>query len=179
MIASVHEGSAVPLAISLMAERDCETNDAKDIGLRLEAYPIDGLIVAGVVYATLIERDEAKKDRYEGDLRFERGPFLLQSEYIRANDNGTEAHGLYAALGWTFLGKIQPLVRMGMIDPNLDADVDPATDSKKPDEATIREVGVNYYFQKHEAKLQLSVSHFAYDDRDPLTTVIAAAQVGF
>jgi phosphate-selective porin len=156
-----------------------EVDDAKDLGLRLEAYPIDGLVLAGVLYATLIERDEAKEDRYEADVRFERGPLLLQSEYIRANDNGTKAHGLYAALGWTFADKIQPIVRVGFLDPDVDVNLDPGTDRKERDELTTFEAGVNYLIRKHEAKLQLAASRFAYDDKDAKTIVIAAAQVSF
>ena len=155
-----------------------EVDDAKDFGLRLEAYPIDGLVVAGVVYATMLDRDVGKKDRFEGDLRYERGPFLLQSEFIAGNDNGTKGNGFYGALGWTFMGKLQPVVRVGMSDPDTNADVDPAA-AKNKDEAVIHEYGVNYYLQKNEAKLQLAGSRFEYDDRDPVTTVIAAAQVSF
>jgi len=155
-----------------------EVDDAKDFGLRLEAYPIEGLVVAGVVYATLMERDTAKKDRFEGDVRYERGPFLLQSEFIAANDSGTKASGLYGALGWTFLGKLQPVVRVGMIDPDTDSNLAPATQKDK-DEAVIIEGGLNYFLQKHESKLQLAVSRFEYDDKDPVTTVIASAQVSF
>jgi phosphate-selective porin O/P len=157
---------------------NADADDAKDLGFRLEGYPIDGLVVAGVVYATLMDRDVDKKDRYEGDLRFERGPFLLQSEYIHANDSGTKAQGAYGALAWTFFGRLQPCARVGFIDPDTSQDLVPAKQSDK-DEAVIVEGGVNYYLQKHEAKVQLSSSRFGYDDKKPVTTIISAAQVSF
>lgn len=145
-----------------------DADDAKDVALRLEAYPIEGLVVAGVVYATLTEREKAKKDRYEADLRFERGPFLFQSEYIRGKDGDTDLQGLYGALGYK-LGNIQPIFRIGTYDENLDA---------HGDDVTVYEGGANYYIQGHQAKVQLSFSHFDYD-QDPVNTIIAAAQVAY
>lgn len=161
-----------------------DTNNAKDAALRLEGYPIEGLIVAGVIYASVGERGEnGTKDRYEADLRFERGPFLFQGEYIRSHDVGSslaavDGQGFYAALAYMIMGRIQPAVRAGLLDPNVDGDVDPATASGK-DEVSHVEFGLNYYFLKHEAKLQGSFSRFAYDDRPVVYEGIAAAQVAF
>jgi hypothetical protein len=56
-----------------------DTNDQKDLALRLEAYPIEGLTLAGVGYTAVGERELANtKDRIEGDLRLEKAGVLLQ-----------------------------------------------------------------------------------------------------
>lgn len=160
-----------------------DNNNDKDLGLRLEAYPIEALVLAGVVYRSVGERVANVKDRYEADVRFERGPFLLQAEYIRAHDVGSsgtpvDAHGFYGALAWTFADVIQPCIRVGYLDPDVDRDLDPATASGR-DEVWHFETGVNYYLRRHEAKLSLAYSRFQFDDRTANNEVILAAQVSF
>jgi hypothetical protein len=158
-----------------------DTNNAKDAALRLEAYPVKGLVIAGVLYASIGDRGEpGTKDRYEGDVRYESGPFLVQAEYIRGHDvtssGEADGHGFYGALAWTFAEVLQPALRIGYLDPDVDADL-PVTASK--DELFHVDVGLNYFIQKHEAKLQLNYSRFEYDDRTPNNEVLLAAQVGF
>ena len=164
-----------------------ETNNSKDLALRLEAYPIEGLTIAGVAYATVGDRSQAgTKDRYEGDVRFERWGFLFQAEYIAARDvgaNGTVAwaHGFYAAAGYTFEDIIQPVVRFGWYDPDMDrhTDTDPATAAGHADEFWQLDGGLNWYIQGWEALLQLSYSRFQYDDRTANNQVTLAAQVHY
>jgi hypothetical protein len=155
-------------------------NNAKDVALRLEGYPVSGLVVAGVVYTSIGDRGEpGTKDRFEGDLRYESGPFLFQGEFIRAHDvtssGESEGQGFYGALAFTFAEVLQPALRIGYLDTNVDADV--AAGSK--DERVQVDVGLNYYLLKQEAKLQLNYSRFEYDDETPNNEVIFAAQVGF
>jgi hypothetical protein len=164
-------------------QNSLDTNNEKDVALRLEAYPFTGLVLAGVVYATVGERTSNVKDRYEADLRFERGPFLFQAEYIRAHDLGkaapaTDAQGFYGAIAWTFFDVLQPCVRVGYLDPNVHTDVDPGT-AKGEDELWHVDAGLNYYLRKNEAKLQLSYSRFQYDTRTPNNEVTFAGQVSF
>jgi len=160
-----------------------DTNNSKDLGLRLEVYPIDGLTLAGVGYASIGERlSPTTRDRWEFDARFERGPFLFQSEYIHAYDGGgagrVEAQGFYGLLGYMVTDQIQPIVRVGYLDPNVARDLDPVAD-KGADEGWEFNAGVNYYLQKHEAKLQLAYQRVQYDVKTPLNEVILAAQVWF
>ncbi len=158
-----------------------DNNNAKDAALRLEAYPVKGLVIAGVAYASIGDRGEpGAKDRFEGDVRYENGPFLVQAEYIRGHDvtssGEADGHGFYGALAWTFAEVLQPALRIGYLDPDVDADL-PVSASK--DELFHVDVGLNYFIQKHEAKLQLNYYRFEYDDRTPRDEVLLAAQVGF
>jgi hypothetical protein len=160
-----------------------DANNDKDVSLRLEVYPTDGLVLAGMVYRSVGEREAGVKDRYEGDLRFERGPLLVQGEYIRAHDLGkagpaVDAQGFYGALAWTFFGVLQPCIRAGYLDPDVDVDLDPDKSGGK-DEATHGEVGINYYLVRHEAKAQLAYTRLQRDDLPADNQVILAGQVSF
>jgi Phosphate-selective porin O and P len=161
-----------------------DTNNAKDGALRLEVYPVQGLVLAGVLYGSIGQRGApGTKDRYEADVRFERGPFLFQTEYIRAHDVGTSgtavnARGFYAAVAWTFLDLLQPCLRVGHLDPDISKNLDPAADKGK-DEVWQLDVGLNYYLRKQEAKLQLNYSRFQFDEKTANNEGVLAAQVAF
>jgi hypothetical protein len=132
-----------------------DVNNSKDLTARLEAYPIKGLTLAGVVYNELKASSTVyKKRRYEADLRFERWGFLFQGEYIYGVDQAPTdsaaktGQGFYAALAYGFLGgRLQPAFRLGLIDPDLD---------KGKNYTMHYDVGVNYYLLKNHAKVQLA-----------------------
>jgi len=156
-----------------------DDNKQKDVGLRVEAYPMEGVMVGAVGYTAIGERDEpGTKDRVEGDVRVDLANFMFQGEYIRAWDGPKGArlkgHGMYGAVGYTFMDRMQPVVRVGYIDPDLDGDGKAAND-----EVFHYEVGFNYYLRKHEMKLQLAYSVFDPEGLKPGNEAIAAAQVSF
>lgn len=164
-------------------QNSLDTNNDKDLALRLEGYPVPGLVLGGVVYTTVGARQSNVKDRYEADVRLERGPLLLQAEYIRAHDigkaaPGTDAQGFYSAVAWTFFDKLQPCLRVGYLDPNVDVNVDPEISGGK-DEVWHMDVGLNYYVRKHEAKLQLAYGRFQYETRAAIDEVVLVGQVAF
>jgi hypothetical protein len=127
----------------------------------------------------LWDRDQAgAKDRYEADLRLDWEDLLFQAEYIRARDVGatgkaTRAQGFYGALAYRLLdGRLEPCLRVGWLDPDVDADA-----GKDADESWQYSGGLNYYLQKHEAKLQLNYTRYQYDDATANNEVIFAVQV--
>jgi hypothetical protein len=154
-----------------------DNNNQKDAALRLEYKPVTGLLLAAVGYTSVGERDEpGTKDRVEGDVRVELGDFTLQAEYLRGWDGPApgrvEGHGAYGALAYKLFGSLEPIVRVGFLDKNLDA----------PDDRLVHfEGGLNYYVQKHELKLQASYSAFDHEDPDAKLEheAIAAVQLGF
>ncbi|CAN5920481.1 hypothetical protein BH11MYX3_BH11MYX3_18100 [soil metagenome] len=167
-----------------------DTNIQKDLALRLEAYPVEGLTLAAVTYDSVGVRDRAgTKDRQEADVRYEHGPFLAQAEYIRARDvkkdgaDAVTAHGFYAAFGYTIkdkslCGDLQPVVRVGYVDPDVDSNLDPAMGGD--DERFHYDVGVNYYLKANEMKLQASYQRVQFDSKTPnVNEVIVAAQVNY
>jgi hypothetical protein len=165
-------------------QNNLDTNKGKELGLRFEVYPIEGLVIAGVAYGTVGQRDEnGAKDRFEGDLRFEKDAFLFQAEYINARDvvggAKVKGQGFYAMVAYgLFDMTLQPAVRVGYFDPNSDTDLEPATPTGA-DELFHVDLGVNYYLQKNEAKLLINYLRYEYQDRKPNNEVVLGAQVAF
>jgi hypothetical protein len=140
-----------------------DSNRGKDGAVRFELYPVEGLVLAGVVYGSLWRRrDVGSKDRYEGDLRLARGPFLLQGEYIYGRDRTKSATGkpwvagddFYTAVAWTFLDVVQVAGRVGALDPDKTIEGDHTWSS---------ELTVNWSLKKYEARAQLALSHLAFE----------------
>lgn len=167
-----------------------DSNDQKDLTLRLEVYPIKELTLAVVGYAGLTERKEVgTKDRVEGDVKLEKSGVLLQAEYIRGWDmTGTAAahqriagQGFYVLAGYTFFDKLQPVARIGSLDPDIGQDEHGAIAVDANDEMTSYELGANYYFKSHDAKLQLAAGFFDPEQRSQRTRfdLTLAAQLAF
>jgi phosphate-selective porin len=178
-----------------LGANNLDNNNQKDIALRLEAYPVKGLTIAGVTYDSIGYRHRTgTKDRWEADVRYEANNLLVQAEYIRARDctaatgciNGTEpvsAQGYYAAVGYTITdkqlgGSLQPVVRIGFLDPDTSKNLAPMMPSDK-DELYHYDVGLNYYLQGHEMKLQASYQRQQFEDKAAINEFIAAAQVWY
>jgi phosphate-selective porin len=169
-------------------QNNLDVNNAKDLTLRLEGYPIEGLVVAGVIYGSVgTSWTQANaKDRFEGDLRYTNGPFLFQGEYIRGHDVSatgapTNSHGFYAAFAWTFSDMLQPCIRIGYLDPDFTRNVDPnaAGATKGKDEFWHYDAGLNYYLRKNEVKFQLAYGRTQYETLAAINDVTLAAQVAF
>jgi len=159
-----------------------DNDDSKDLALRLEAYPIDGLTLGAVGYASIGNRLSAStKDRWELDARYLKGPFTAQGEYIRARDGGgaseVDSHGFYGEIAYKITDAFQPAVRVGYLDPNLARDLDPTVDNS--DEAWEFNAGVNYYLKGLQAKMQLGYTRIQYDVKAPVNQVILGTQVWF
>jgi Phosphate-selective porin O and P len=159
-----------------------ENNDGKDLALRLEAYPIPGLVVAGVVYGSVGDRDApGAKDRFEVDLRYQQGALILQAEAIRARDvNATGAfkgQGVYAAAALRHPSGVEVVARAGYLDPNIDADN--SVDISQQEQVHV-DGGINYYLRDHQAKAQLSYAHTMIGgNQNTDDLVILAAQVSY
>lgn len=178
-------------------QNNFDNNNQKDIGLRVEVYPVKGMTIAGVTYDSIGYRQRAgTKDRWEVDFRYETGPYLVQSEFIRNRDvlgDGSvpiNSQGGYVALAYMlkdigsgrWKGNVQPVLRLGFFDPNTDADVDPAgapSGFGSNDERMDYEVGLNYYLRNHELKFQASYDRQQFDQRTANNQFILAAQLWF
>ncbi len=163
-----------------------DTNLQKDLALRLEVYPVAGLTIAGVTYDSVGQRGKAgTKDRWEGDVRYESGPILVQAEALFARDKASDAadlvsgRGFYALAGYTVKdvdsslhGDLQPVLRVGAFDPNTSTEMDGLFHV---------DVGLNYYIIKHELKLQAAYQRTQFqDDAKPANhQVLVAAQVSY
>jgi hypothetical protein len=153
-----------------------DEDNEKDLALRLEAYPVAGLTLGAVGYTTVGERNGpgAIRDRLEGDLRYDANDVFFIGEYIHGWDgpkgNRVEGHGVYGGLGYTLMKRIQPIVRVGMLDPNNDSDTD---------RTTHYEFGMNYYLRGQEARLAVSATAIDPQVGDTHWEGIVAAQASF
>lgn len=163
-----------------------DTNVQKDVALRLEVYPVTGLTLAGVTYDSVGQRGKAgTKDRWEGDVRYEHGPILLQGEALFARDRTSDGadfvsgRGFYALAGYTMKdvggelhGDLQPVVRLGQFDPNTGMDNDGLLHV---------DVGLNYYIVKHELKVQAAYQRTQFQDDAKVANnqVLVAVQVSY
>lgn len=139
-------------------QNNLDNDNEKDVALRLEAYPVNGLTIGGVGYRTFGERDAGYRDRIEADIKYEGHDLFVLGEYIRATDHPqreVKGHGAYGALGYTFLKRLQPIARVGFINPDRDT---------PGDRVRHYEGGINYYLQGLEARGSLSVSAFELQD---------------
>jgi hypothetical protein len=153
-----------------------DDNDQKDAALRVEVFPLEWLMLGAVGYTSIGERDQdTTRDAVEGDLRIDYEDALLQFEYIRQWEGSNTArrsqgHGGYAAVGYTFLDKYQPVLRAGVVDESVHF---------KDDHVWHYEAGFNYFIEKHEAKLQGSYSLFDPVEGKTRHEIILAAQVSY
>jgi hypothetical protein len=153
-----------------------EVDNDKNGGLRLEVYPVKGLTVGALGFATIGGRDNQTTDRIEADVRYDANDIFAAAEYIRgwdASDGGAalEGHGAYLSFGYT-IDKLQPVARIGFLDTDVDAD---------DNGFNKYELGVNYFIQGHEAKLGLAAAFTDAENSDvPLRTDLTLlGQVSF
>jgi hypothetical protein len=163
-----------------------DNDDQKDAALRAEAYPLDGLTVGAAGYIGLNQRNSsATKDRVEADLKLDLAKVLLQAEYIRGWDGATgsqdparrKGHGLYAAAGYTIAERLQPIVRVGYLNPHIGTEV--ATPTAANDRVWSYEAGANYFVQGYDLELQLSGGVFDYEHLPSIHQGIFEVQVNF
>ena len=167
-----------------------DSNTQKDLALRVEVYPIDGVMIGGAGYTGVTSRDSSPtKDRLEADFKLDLAHVLLQFEYIHGwdgptNKARTESAGFYAVLGYTIMEKLQPVFRIGRFDSDVRQDLPGDANqrgSSAPfaDEMTSYELGLNYYLRGDNAKLQASWSKFVFPDQNNRGELIVAAQAAF
>jgi phosphate-selective porin O/P len=148
----------------------------KDGALRLEGY-VEGLTVAGVGYTTIGKRDKSSRDRLEADIKYDAHNIYVVGEYIHGWDttNGAKAvegQGWYVEGAYTLFDHLQPMFRVGEIEPAM---------HKNGDYFWHIEGGANYLIQKWEAKVGLAIAHYSpSNESNPKKTEgILAVQAGF
>jgi hypothetical protein len=163
-----------------------ENDDQKDGSLRFEVYPVDGLTLGAAGYAGLNRRNHsATKDRLEGDLKVDIANLMLQAEYIHGWDGATgessparaNGHGFYAAAGYKIANKLQPIVRVGYLNPHIGSE--PAAVTAANDRVWSYEAGANYFVEGYDLELQLSGGVFDYEHLPSVKQGIFEVQVNF
>lgn len=172
-----------------------DNNRQKDVALRLEYSPLEGLMVGGAGLMSVGQRDQSTThDFVEADARLEKAGLLVDGSVIWGRTHGgsevgewQKSRGAFVGLGYTIAKKLQPVARIGVID--VDENVDEANMPLnarlgfKDDQARAYEVGLNYFISGKNVKLQASYSYFDFDNQlkkmPHRQQAIASAQVYF
>ncbi|MEO8183470.1 MAG: porin [Deltaproteobacteria bacterium] len=160
-----------------------DNDRAKDLALRLEAYPIPGLTIGGVAYGTVGAEDvDTVRNRVEGDLRLEIADLIVQGEYIHGwtgpKARRLEGHGAYGAVGYMIAEQFQPVARIGLVDINLGDDIAPRTEPESGPQRQF-ELGLNYLVKGWDAKLTAAISHYAQEHGLDTTEFTLQSQATF
>lgn len=154
-----------------------DNNNQKEVYGRLEYFPAEWLMFAVAGGTAIGERSQesSTKDRVEGDVRLDISNFLFQFEYLHGWDGATsgtrlEGRGLYGAIGYTIAKKVQPVVRVSYVDPNVGTS---GSRLKQYD------AGLNYFVYKDSAKLQVSYSYADQQQAEAFHTGIASVQLKY
>jgi hypothetical protein len=122
-----------------------DTNDAKDLHLRVEVNP-DKQLSAGV-FATFGDFNFNTKGRIGVNGRYLLDDLTLRAEVVQARDASVNSTGFMADAGYLVTKEIQPVVRFDGIAG--------ATFT-----GTAITAGANYFVHGHNAKFSLAYAHF-------------------
>jgi hypothetical protein len=173
-------------------QNQIDTNLQKDLSVRLEVTPIEGVTVGTSGLTSLAQRttQPTTRDIIEGFGRFNKYDVLVQGELIwgkvgstSSNAERTKAAGRYVMLGYTIAKRLQPVFRLGYL--NTDKTVNPADRnsyalyapfSQQSDEVRSYEFGLNYYLKGNNLKLQAAYGYFDFDNVPTLQEFTVSAQ---
>ena len=126
-VLGIYNGSGINLA---------DNNDFKDFGAALRISPVKDLWISGRAYhglgAKLLANADSTADRIRlaGDITYKYKNFLLEAEYLTAQDNGEgkdnllERSGYYVTLGYVPIkDKLSIIARLDSYDKNTNSDL--------------------------------------------------------
>ena len=176
-------------------QNQIDANLQKDLAVRLEVTPIDGLTVGGSGLTSIAERttQPTTKDKVEAFGRFNKKGFLIQGELLWGSTGATasgvertKARGRYAVVGYTIANAVQPVFRWGFLDTDhtLTAGQNGSYPLYSPfgiasDGVRSYEVGLNYFVQGNNFKLQAAYGYFDFHNVPKLQEATVSAQAMF
>ncbi len=176
-------------------QNQLDANLQKDLAARLEFTPIDGITVgtAGITSLGQRTKQNTTKDTVELFGRLTKEGFLVQGELLwgETGHTGTgvertKAAGRYATVGYTIAGKIQPVVRYGYLNTDKTTTVGDKTSfalnspfNVATDEVRSYEIGLNYFVQGNNYKLQAAYGFYDFDNIPALQEFTFVGQAAF
>ena len=179
-------------------QNQIDPNKQKDLVVRLDFTPIDGLRFSTASWTSIGQRSQAvagagTKDKIEFSGGINKEGVLLQGELLwsrqgstRELNERTKATGRYVTAGYTIAGKVQPVIRYGFL--GTDHSTIAGQNSSYPlyspfglatDEVRSYEVGLNYYLQGNGLKLQACYGYYDFDNIQALQEGTIVAQASF
>jgi hypothetical protein len=184
-------------------QNQLDTNLQKDLAARLEFTPIEGITVGTAGLTSLGQRvkQATTKDTVELFGRLTKAGFLVQGELLwgatgctasgktNCTASGlerTKAAGRYVIIGYTIADKIQPVIRYGYLNTDKTTTVNDKTSyalytpfNVVTDEVRSYEIGLNYFVQGHNFKLQAAYGYYDFDNIPALQEFTVAGQAAF
>ncbi len=160
-----------------------DSDRAKDLGIRLEAYPIPGLTIGGAAYGTVgAGPKDTVRNRVEGDLRLDISALVVQGSYIHAwtgpDARRLEGQGVYGQVGYTIAETIQPVARLGYLDINMGDDIAPRIEAESGPQRQF-ELGLNYLVKGYDAKINGGLSYYSQEHGKDTLEFTLQTQVAF
>jgi hypothetical protein len=160
-----------------------DADRAKDLALRLEAYPIPGLTIGGLAYGTVGAEDvDPVRNRLEADLRLELADLIVQGEYIHGwtgpKARKLEGHGAYGEAGYLIAKQFQPVVRVGFLDTNIGG----LKPNSIPESGVQQqfELGLNYLVDGfYDGKLTAAFAYYSQEHGPDTSELTLQAQATF
>jgi len=124
-----------------------DVNEIKDFVGRLVIKPIETLHLGIAHYSG--KSDKIKTDNYRtgGEIKFVQGSVSAYGEYATGKSGGKEKQTYYISAGYKFSNSWQVVARYDWYDSDT---------TRKDDEKHESTIGLNYFIEKHNAKLQLN-----------------------
>lgn len=135
-------------------QNDADKNDQKVVAGRFVVRPsvIKGLqIGASGVWGNGQRINRPRRDRFGGELQFERKKFKFRTEFMAGIDGAIHRRGFYAHTGYRFTPKLEGVFRFDTFDPDATGETN-AADATERDFIT----GFNYYIRQNKLKLQFN-----------------------
>ncbi len=133
-----------------------DLNDQKSYGFRAVYKPKSvAALQVGASFLTGQAPTDQNRERAGLDAVYKKDGLTLKSEVATALTDGVRGRGWYGHVGYMFQPKLEGVLRYDRFDPNLENGGDDVTDTT---------LGINYYIQGHDAKLQLNWVNRLYGD---------------
>jgi hypothetical protein len=178
-VALGYDGGPFSLELSVLNGGDegvVDADDSKDFALRVEGTPLDAglwrLELGGAFLRTFGPRDDAGRLGWSVDARLEAEAALVQVEVLGLNtvqakaDGGLtdSSWGAAGVVGYTFLRRLQPVVRYGLFQAPTDVpsrhELAVGLNWFLVDDEAQTSVRAGDHPEWHDAKLQLAWSQY-------------------
>jgi phosphate-selective porin len=124
-----------------------DVNEPMDFVGRLVVKPIEALHLGVAHYNGKTGGFETDNFRTGGEIKFVKEPISVYGEYVTGKSGGKEKQTYYLSAGYKISNSFQLVARYDWYDPDT---------GKQDDEKHEDTIGLNYFIEKHNAKIQLN-----------------------
>jgi phosphate-selective porin len=152
-----------------------DNNKSKDVVARIDVRPIKPVTLSVSGYVGEAYMNDSMKyetrNRAGFGVRYDDAKWLFRSEYIYGLTSKTESMGGYAVFAYTFIKKLQPLLRFDCFHRDI----------KQIATRQINyTIGLNYWIIKRNVGLQVNYTYQTFhDSKDNASVLTAMVRFGF